>query len=166
MNDPRRALRPVDGAPEEATFCGYCGTPATPEASAAVASRVCERCRLGLLLTSAASLAPEPGEPFLVIDEGLEVRALSARAEKLLAMTETDAVNRHVGDLLVPAETSAHAAASLPALLVQAARSGRGGDPPLEVALRPRGVFGVHYLARIGPCRPAPAALIVLGTEP
>ena len=160
---PRPALRPVPGAREDVAFCGYCGAPASPGAWESGKSRVCEHCRMGLLLSAEARLAPTPADAFLVVDEVLAVRALSARAEKLLDLPETAAVNRQVSELLVPADTSPQAPASLPAVLAQA----RLGGPPdggeaLQVSVRPPDVFGVRYLARIGPCRPGPATLVVL----
>ena len=163
MNRRRPALRPVEGTRPEATFCGYCAKEAPGRAPESTGSRVCEHCRMGLLLTADAEVAPGPDDPFLVVDELLAVRALSSRAERLLDLSETDAVNRHVIDLLAPAETSPQATTILPRVLAQAVRAGLGSAEPARVTVRPRDVFGVRYLARIGPCRPGPAAVVVLG---
>ena len=158
----RPALRPVPGARDDVAFCGYCGVHASPDALESGKSRVCEHCRMGLLLSAEGGLAPTPGDAFLVVDEVLAVRALSARAEKLLDVPETAAVNRQVTELLAPADTSPQARASLPALLAQARLGGPAAGDQLQVSVRPPDVFGVRYLARIGPCRPGPATLVVL----
>ncbi len=164
MKPGRPALRPVEGARPEATFCGYCGKEAPGRAPESTGSRVCEHCRMGLLLSAEAGIAPTPTDAFLVVDEVLAVRALSARAERLLDVPETAAVNRQVSALLVPADTSPQARASLPALIAQA-RVGGPAAGELQVSVRPPDVFGVRYLARIGPCRPGPATLVVLAEE-
>ena len=161
----RPALRPLPGERADVAFCGYCGVHASPDAWESVKSRVCEQCRMGLVLSAEAALAPTPTEAFLVVDEVLAVRALSARAEKLLDVPETAAVNRQVSELLVPADTSPQPRASLPALLAQARLGGPAAGDELQVTVRPPDVFGVRYLARIGPCRPGPATLVVLTEE-
>ncbi|HEY5318468.1 MAG TPA: hypothetical protein VIJ20_10835, partial [Solirubrobacteraceae bacterium] len=86
-------------------FCGHCGTRPSATAAPATNARVCESCGLGLLLETAAATAPDAGGAFLVLDSSLSVCAVSRRAEKLLATTETDAVNHHVTELLVPADS-------------------------------------------------------------
>ncbi|HWI08402.1 MAG TPA: hypothetical protein VNT54_12915, partial [Solirubrobacteraceae bacterium] len=80
-------------------------------------------------------------------------------AEQLLAVDETQAVNKHVADFLVPADANAPGAENLLALLVAVA--GGSGEPRTTV-VRPRQEFGVRFKARIGPCGPPPAALLVL----
>jgi hypothetical protein len=122
-------------------------------------SRVCGHCGLGLVLQASADLAPRRDEPFLVIDTTLSVCAVSAAAEELLDIEETKAVNKHVADFLVPADANAPSAENLLALLVEVA--GGSGEPRIAV-VRPRQEFGVRYKARIGPCGPPHAALLVL----
>jgi hypothetical protein len=161
MTTPLRLVRPAEAAPAPtAAFCGHCGLP--PEVGVPQpATRVCARCNLGLLLQAAPAVAPAPGEPFLVIDGRLTVCGLSRAAEELLAVEETDAVNRHVAEFLVPAGTEAPRPGNLLAQLVAAA----GGDPePHAVVVRPVGVFGVRFWARVGACGPSPAALLVLAS--
>ncbi len=161
MSSPLRLVPGVREAPPAPTvgFCGHCGLPPEPSAPAA-ATRVCRRCNLGLLLEAPAAVAPAPGDPFLVIDGRLAVCGVSRAAEELLAVEETDAVNRHVSEFLVPAGTGGTRAESLLARIVAAA--GGAGDP-VTVVVRPNGVFGVRYWARVGVCGPSPAALLVLG---
>jgi hypothetical protein len=156
-----RALRPLEideRGLELLSFCGHCGLP--PAASTDTpGSRVCGHCGLGLVLQASADIAPQGNVPFLVIDSTLSVCAVSARAEELLGTDETRAVNRHVADFLVPADANAPSAENLLVLLVDAA-SGTG--EPRTAVVRPRQEFGVRFRARIGPCGPPRAALLVL----
>ncbi len=138
-------------------FCGHCAVP--PALDAAPQSRVCGHCGLGLVLQAPSDIAPRRGEPFLVIDSTLSVCAVSAEAELLLGVDETEAVNKHIADFLVPADANAPSAENLLALLVEAAS---GSGDPRSAVVRPRQEFGVRYRARIGPCGPPHAALLVL----
>lgn len=145
-----------DGGGHDVWFCSHCG--ARPELSEPPASdaRVCTRCGLGLLLEAAAHTAPQAGDPFLVLDHSLAVCAVSRSAEELLDTTETAAVNRHVAELLVPADSEAQAGANLAAAVTAATR----GQEPRAVFVRPANLFGVRLRARIVPCGPAAAALV------
>jgi hypothetical protein len=138
-------------------FCGHCGLPPAPEVEQQ--SRVCGHCGLGLVLQAGADVAPRADEPFLVIDSTLSVCAVSAGAEELLGIEETSAVNKHVVDFLVPADANASSADNLLVLLVEAAS---GSGEPRTAVVRPRQEFGVRFRARIGPCGPPHAALLVL----
>lgn len=155
------ALRPLEIDERRlalVSFCGHCGMPPAP-AVAQPTSRVCGHCGLGLVLQASADVVPSADDPFLVIDSTLSVCAVSARAEELLGTAETRAVNRHVADFLVPADANAPSAENLLVLLVDAA-SGTG--EPRTAVVRPRQEFGVRFRARIGPCGPPRAALLVL----
>lgn len=152
-------------APAELTprvvFCSHCAKVPPGGAAPEVGSRVCTSCGLGLLLEAPEALAPRPKDAFVVVDKTLSIQGLSKRAEKLLGLREIDALDRHVTDLLVPADaesdpTRPHA---LSALLVAAAS---GSDDVTEAVLRPPDEFGVRFAARIGPCGPAPGAVVVL----
>jgi hypothetical protein len=155
------AVRPLqvdERGLELTSFCGHCGLP--PAASLEnPGSRVCNHCGLGLVLQASVDVVPRAGEPFLVIDSTLSVCAVSAHAEELLGTDETQAVNRHIADFLVPADANAPTAENLLVLLVDAA-SGTGA--PQTAIVRPRQEFGVRFRARIGPCGPPRAALLVL----
>jgi hypothetical protein len=111
-----------------------------------------------LLLESGADVAPDPGGAFLVLDSSLSVCAVSAAAETLLATEETDAVNRHVTELVVPADAEAKGASNLAVAVTWAAR---GDCPPARVVVRPANTFGVRLTARIASCGPPRAALLV-----
>jgi PAS domain-containing protein len=155
------ALRP--GAVDErgqqlVSFCGHCGQ--RPDALATPPpSRVCGHCGLGLVLQAALDLAPRPDEPFLVVDTSLSVCAVSAAAEALFAIDETDAVNKHIADFLVPADANAPSAENLLTLLVDVAA---GSREVCTTVVRPRQEYGVRFWARIGPCGSPRAALLVL----
>lgn len=139
------------------SFCGHCGR--SPKTAPDMASRVCDDCGLGIVLQAGAELAPKPREAFLVIDASLSVCAMSARAEELLGTMETDAVNRHIADFVLPAAAE-EKSANLLALLVDAAAS---AGEPRTTFVRPAHEFGVRYRARVGACGPPQAALLVLG---
>ncbi|HVF79225.1 MAG TPA: hypothetical protein VNA28_13085 [Solirubrobacteraceae bacterium] len=156
-----RALRPVEvdeRGLEVVAFCGHCALPPAPVRQAQP-SRVCGHCGLGLVLQATVDLAPRPDEPFLVVDTTLSVCAVSASAEELLGIDETTAVNKHVADFLVPADANAPSAENLLVLLVEVAS---GSGEPRTTMVRPRQEFGVRFKARIGPCGPPHAALLVL----
>ena len=155
----RRAALTLVPAPEfesepTVAFCSHCGTQPDSE----VGSRVCSCCGLGLILQASRDVAPEPGDAFIVLDGSLSVCAVSQSAESLLATRETDAVNRHVTELLVPADAEAQDGQNLAVAVTWAARGDEGAR---SVNLRPANTFGVRLKARIASCGPPRAALIV-----
>src|SRR5438270_1265536 len=122
---PQNAPSSLNVAREQSTsrpqklFCGHCGrSPA--EGDAETASRVCSSCGMGLMLQAPADLAPSADDPFVVVDSSLTVCAVSRVAEKLLGVSETDAVNRHVGEFLVPADAETKQGENLGALVAWA----------------------------------------------
>jgi hypothetical protein len=138
----------------EVSFCGHCGEPPAPGSD----SRVCDSCQLGLLLTAGAHVAPPPGGAFVVIDSSMSVCAVSAAAEELLATHEPDAVNRHLTELIVPADAETGAAHNLAVAVTWAAR---GDDGARWVTVRPANTFGVRIRTRIASCGPQRSALLV-----
>lgn len=143
---------------ELVSFCGHCGLQPGP-LSPPPSSRVCGHCALGLVLQAGADLAPRRAEPFLIVDTSLSVCAMSAAAETLFAIDETDAVNKHIAEFLVPADANAPSAENLLALLVDVAA---GCGEACTTMVRPRQEFGVRFRARIGPCGSPRAALLVI----
>jgi PAS domain-containing protein len=140
------------------SFCSHCGTrPAL--AAEPPRSRVCDACGFGLLLESRVDSAPKAGDAFLVLDRSLSVCAVSEAAERLLATSEPDAVNRHVTDLLMPADAEEQRGESLSLAVMWAAR-GDGGTH--SAVVRPANTFGIRLTARISSCGPPRAALLVL----
>ena len=139
-------------------FCGHCGRPPV-EADIQPVSRVCTRCGLGLMVSAPPEAAPSPRDPFLLVDGQLSICAVSRLAEELLLVDETEAVNSHIGDLLVAADAEIAGPESLVNLIVHAAR---GAGATHHVVLRPAKEFGIRFWARIAPCGPPRAALVVL----
>jgi hypothetical protein len=140
------------------SFCSHCGARPTIDPRGP-AARVCGSCELGLMLQCSADQAPPPDGAFLVLDATLSVCAVSAAAERLLATRETEAVNRHLTELIVPADVEAQGRANLAAAVTWAAR---GDQAASHVMVRPANTFGVRISARIGTCGPPRAALLVL----
>ena len=143
---------------ERVAFCGHCG--AHPENSVDdTISRVCGDCGLGLILEADPAVAPTPGDAFLVLDGYLSVCAVSREAERLLAASEMELVNRHMSEVLVPADVEAQGTSTLATAVIWAA----GGDHAnRRVLVRPAKTFGVRLSARIASCGPPSAALLVL----
>jgi hypothetical protein len=94
-----------------------------------------------------------------VIDNSMSICAVSGEAETLLATLETDAVNRHLTELLVPADAEAQGPQNLAVAVTWAAR---GDSSVHRVFVRPAKTFGVRISACIASCGPPDAALIVL----
>jgi len=140
-------------------FCSHCAKPPPGGVAPEVGSRVCTSCGLGVMLEAPEGLAPKARDAFVTIDKSLAVQGLSKRAEKLLGLREIDALDKRVTDLLVPADAEASGPHHLGALLVDAAS---GAEEISEMVVRPADEFGVRFAARIGPCGPAPGALVVL----
>jgi PAS domain-containing protein len=163
LNGSRPALRLVQGKADQAIewawFCGHCAAPAPSDQAPAPTARVCRSCGLGLLLEARRDVVPSDRDAFLVIDSALLIQAMSRRAQTLLAVSEEEAVNRPVAELLVPADAEAQAQAGFAAAIVEAAR---GADDPASVFVRPWNTFGVRMRARIASCGPPRAALVVL----
>jgi hypothetical protein len=160
IDRPRLVALPgyADRPRPDVQFCGHCGRPPL-EADIQPASRVCVRCGLGLVLAAPPDVAPSADDPFVLVDGQLSICAVSRLAEELLLTTETDVVNRHIGDLLVPADIEVGGPEALVNLLAHAAR---GEGETHHVVLRPAQEFGIRFWARIGPCGPPRAALVVL----
>jgi hypothetical protein len=103
---------------------------------------------------------PSRGEAYLVIDSSLLVQAMSSRAQSFLAQTEEVAINRPVGELLVPADAEGQGHSGFASAIADAA-VGRG-DETTHKTVRPWNTFGVRMQARIATCGPPRAALVVL----
>jgi hypothetical protein len=152
---------PAHEQPEVIAFCGHCGAQAEVASVEEAPSRVCSSCGLGLLLEASAHSAPAPGGAFIVLDSSLAVCAVSRSAEKLLATTETQAVHRHVTELIVPADAEAGGRGDLAAAVTWAAR---GDSGTRNVVVRPANTFGIRISARISACGPPRAALVVFAS--
>ncbi len=137
------------------TFCGHCGEQPESETH----GRVCERCGLGVLLTTSADSAPRPGEPFLIVDGSLCLCAVSLHAQQLLGIDEAQSVNRHLSEFLVPADAEACSTENLMDLVIRAA--GDDSEPRVAIVRSPA-EFGVRFRAHVGACGPPRAAVLVL----
>jgi len=168
MSTPTGARRPqlrvvsgaLDAPAEWSWFCGHCAARTPGDQAPAPIARVCKTCGLGLLLEAPADAIPNSSDAFLVIDSALLVQAMSRRAESLLAVTEELAVHRPLTELLVPADAEAGNRGGLAGAVANAIA--RGGDAVASAFVRPWNTFGVRMRARIAPCGPPRAALLVL----
>ena len=153
---PHLRLVPAVAEPRpQKTFCGHCGE----EPSGDIHGRVCESCGLGVLLSANADAAPGPNDPFMIVDGSLCVCAVSRVAEELLGTDETEAVNRHLSEFLVPADAEASGPENLMDLVINAA----GDTSEAHVAVvRPPDEFGIRFRVQVGACGPPRAALLVL----
>ena len=153
---PHLRLVPAVAEPRpQKTFCGHCGE----EPSSDIHGRVCESCGLGVLLTTNADAAPGPNDPFMIVDGSLCVCAVSRVAEELLGTDETEAVNRHLSEFLVPADAEASGPENLMDLVINAASD----TSEAHVAVvRPPDEFGIRFRVQVGACGPPRAALLVL----
>ncbi len=161
-DERRPRLQLVSPAIDEETFswswfCGHCAAPPV-RGVPAPHERVCESCGVGLMQQAPADAAPVPNEAFVIVDSSLRVQSMSPAAEQLLAMSEDGAVERHVTDLLLPADAEAQGPAGLAAAITQSAG---GATTTTGVFVRPGATFGVRLRAQVGPCGPPRAALIV-----
>jgi PAS domain-containing protein len=161
----RPALKLVQGAPEAPAevqwtwFCGHCAAPSPFERPPAPTARVCTSCGLGLLLETHRDTAPTADDAFLVIDNALLVQAMSRRAQALLGLTEAEAINRRVAELLVPADAEARTTTAFAEAIASAAA---GIEGSISATVRPWNTFGVRMRARVAPCGPPRAALVIL----
>jgi hypothetical protein len=138
-------------------FCSHCGSQHGTDEDEPSA-RVCDDCGLGVLLQTRSDVAPRDGGAFIVLDRGLSVCAVSEAAERLLATRETDAIHRHVTELLVPADSELDERSNLASAVTWAAS---GDDVSHTVTVRPANTFGIRLTARIAGCSPPRAALLV-----
>lgn len=148
---------PADTVPE-VRFCGYCGHRPEP----AEDERVCGACHLGVVLVAPGAVAPQPGQPSLVVDQGMAVCAVSRAAEELLGVAEPDTVGRSLADLLVPAQAEGIGLGTLVGAVMSAALPDGGTE---RAVVRPAGEWGIRYAVRLGRCGPPRAVLLVLDDD-
>jgi hypothetical protein len=157
----RPALRLIQGALDLDSgwswFCSHCA--AAPGEEVSPLARVCPSCGMGLLLETLSEAAPAGDDAFLVVDSRMTVQALSRRAGEFLGVIEEDIVDRPVACVLGAPEVEPHGPEDLITLL-RAASTDTNRVHSLSV--RPLGAFGVRVIARIAPCGPPRAALVVL----
>jgi PAS domain-containing protein len=111
------------------------------------------------MLEARADIVPSPRDAFLIVDSALLIQALSREAERLLAVSEEAAVHRPVAELLQTADAEARGRIGFAGAVAEAVA---GAEDPMHAFVRPWNTFGVRMRARIAPCGPPRAALIVL----
>jgi PAS domain-containing protein len=128
----KNALTLVSGGsetPEVWTwFCGHCAAPSPSGSVPPPTARVCASCGLGLLLEVREDAVPDGRDAFLVVDSQLLVQAMSREAQTLLGLSEEDAVDKPVAELLVPADAEAQGPTGFAATVAEAAE-GRDDEP-------------------------------------
>jgi hypothetical protein len=140
----------------EVRFCGYCAHRPTR----ATNHRVCTKCGLGVLISASADVAPSSEEAFLILDEDMFVGALSEQMQLLIGASENSAIDRHIDNFLILTDAQDPVTEQLERALARAAH----GDttPRLAIQLRTSTGDTITLRARVGPCEPLPATLIVL----
>ncbi len=158
---PPPMLRLIQGALEDASgwswFCSRCA--ATPSEDVTPLARVCRSCGMGVLLETRFEAAPGPEDAFLVVDSRLTVQALSEPAQELLGVIEEQVIDKPVASFLGAADAETGRPEDLITLLRAASTD---GEEVQSLSVRPLGAFGVRLVARIAPCGPPRAALVVL----
>src|ERR1700759_1871708 len=123
-------------------FCGYCGYPPMGRWRG-LAHRVCMRCEMGTVLSTPPGLQPRFYEPFVIVDAGLRLQAVSPHAEVMLAVEEPAAVELPLEQFLFCRND--HDQLDLAGLVGRAIGGSRlatrvemrsVGDPALEVVAR------------------------------
>lgn len=117
---------------------------------------------MGIFLSASADAAPNPSDPFMVVDGALTVCAMSRQAEALFAVAESEVINRHIGELLVAADMDPPVGGGLAAKIAAAVR---GVDVGTTLWARPLNTFGVRFSVRVASCGPPSAALLVLAAN-
>jgi PAS domain-containing protein len=158
----RPSLRLIRGAlddtPGWTCFCGECAAPPSEEPVSPLAA-VCGAYGMGLLLETRLDAFPSRDDAFLVVDSQLTVQTISRQAATLLGVHEDDVVDEPVAQFLGPADAEAGVPEDLLHLIHRASTD---SDQRHSVMVRPRNSFGVRLVARIAPCGPPRAALVLL----
>ena len=139
-------------------FCSRCGGPDNPLAGRPEHSRrVCDRCGMGVMLTSAGDALPGPGAAFMVVTAELAVSAVSRSGDKLFG-EEGELTGSHLLSIITcplgDDQLEQH---------VRRASDRRCETVALPVRLISEGAPRVGTLsARIATCGPPRAALIAV----
>ncbi len=120
-------------------FCGNCAAPSPHAGPPPPHARVCPSCGLGLLLEAREDAIPSDRDAFLVVDSSLLIQAMSREAQRFLGLTEQDAVDKPIAELLVPADAEAQGRTGFAAAITQA-RPDRHLRPAAGGADRARGL--------------------------
>ncbi len=116
-----------------------------------------------MLLETRADAVPGPDDAFVVVDARLLIQAVSREAQRLLAISEEDAIDTPVSELLICADAESPNRTGFAAAIADAAQ---GREPETARSfVRPWNTFGVRMRAKIAMCGPPRAALIVFGDD-
>jgi hypothetical protein len=137
-------------------FCSYCGYPPMGRWRS-LAHRVCMRCQMGTVLRAPPGLQPRFCEPFVIVDPGLCLQAVSHHAEVLLAVDEPAAI-----DVPLEAFLLCHTSQDQIDLAGLVGRVVGGSSLATRVEMRTVGDPAIEVVARIAACGPPPAALLIL----
>ncbi|MCU0257426.1 MAG: hypothetical protein MUC84_10605 [Solirubrobacteraceae bacterium] len=162
MSRPHLQVLPGYGEAEREPYVAFCGHCAKRPAPGDAENRVCSSCHLGLIVSAPESIAPRPGDAFLIVDGRMQICALSRKAEKLLGAGESDIVNRTLTEVVHPADAEAAGVESLVSMVVHAAR---GDGVVRDLVVRPCDEWGIRWFTRVGPCGTPQAALLVLAPD-
>lgn len=144
---------------ERTRFCSRCAATADePEGQALPYGfdRVCDRCGMGVMLSTPRKALPSPGGAFLIVTRDGKISAVSEPAEKL--------VGEEAGLLGMPVTTAVTSPEDEPRLVRSLARAAGGGREIVEGPLVHVGHGGKpsKLNVRIASCGPPRAALLVL----
>ena len=120
---------------------------------------MCSACGFGVMLEARADIVPGPRDAFLIVDSALVIQAMSREAERLLDVSEEAAVHHPVSELLETADAEARGRVGFAGAVAEAVA---GTEDPMHAFVRPWNTFGVRMRAKIAPCGPPRAALILL----
>jgi hypothetical protein len=112
-----------------------------------------------LLLEAPGDAVPDARDAFLVVDERLLIQAVSREAELVLDLIEEDSVNHPVAEILESADAEVQGPTQLASAIAKAMS---GDEESVNAFVRPWNTYGVRMRARIAPCGPPRAALLVL----
>jgi PAS domain-containing protein len=158
----RPSLRLIRGrahdTPGWTCFCGEC-TPTPADEPVSPLAHVCGPYGAGLLLETRLDAFPTRDDAFLVIDSRLRVQTVSRQAATLLGESEEDMIDRPVAEFLESADTEVQEPEDFLQLIRHASTD---SDERHSVFVRPQNAFGIRMIARIAPCGPPRAALVLL----
>jgi hypothetical protein len=137
-------------------FCSYCGYPPMGRWRS-LAHRVCMRCQMGTVLRAPPGLQPRFYEPFVIVDSGLRLQAVSRHAEVMLAVDEPAAVDVPLEEFLVCRNVQDQL--DLRGLVSSAVGGSRLAT---RMELRSVGDPAIEVVARVAGCGPPPAAVLIL----
>jgi len=139
-------------AAELTHFCTHCAT----LHEAAVRTRVCTECGLGVVLTCSHATLDRPGAAFLVVTSDLRVSAASEAADAMFA-----APDGSYGRPLMSLLTSPEGMAEMARIVMRAA-SGTLAPSTIPVEAASSNLEARELEARVGGCGNPPAALVVV----